>query len=445
MTIINERPILKVGLVFVILFLAAAGLVPTALGHGTEARYFQILNWKSEHIAKIFATNQPELEGSSHTPENLGRVIQVEGRSCLYGEIFVFDVDDNYAFDIDEPVELSVTYQSDVTTPFVVAYDKNGGTGTGLIRTNPVHTEKFPTVKFTLERARFAGEAAHHSDFALSAPDHGGMVVCDVHIQRSFKTKVPTAFGTIKLAVSDATTGIALPSRVGIYDSTGRAPLPSDNAVTLQRFADDLRSIDANARTFWPSQNRKIFYVDGAYETRVPIGTYEIVIGHGIEYRFYKSTIEVKKDEVTDVSAKLERWVNMPAEGWRSGDDHVHFTRDTVNDDSIWAFTAGEDVGVANILEMGNIIKVYFDQPKQWGKDSRYLRDGHFIVSGQESPRTGFFGHVIFHNIDHTIHLPTDEYFLYDKVFDGFKQEGASVGGFAHMGWDGRGRSAASF
>jgi hypothetical protein len=130
----------------------------------------------------------------------------------------------------------------------------------------------------------------------------------------------------------------------------------------------------------------------------------------------------------------------MPAEGWRSGDDHVHFTRDTVKDDSIWAFTAGEDVDVANILEMGNIIKVYFDQPKQWGDDSRYLRDDHYIVSGQESPRTGFFGHVIFHNIDHTIHLPTNEYFQYDKVFEEFKEEGSSVGGFAHMGWDARGR-----
>lgn len=430
----------KVLLVLFVLLIAAAVPVPTAFGHGTEARYFQILNWKSEHIAKIFATNQPELEGSSHTPENLGRVINVDGRSCLYGEIFVFDVDDSYAFDIDEPVELSVTYQASVTTPFVVAYDKNGGTGTGLFRTNTNHDEKFPTAKFTLDRARFAGEAAHQSDFAISAPGHGAVVVCDVHLQRSFKTRAPTGFGTIKLSVNDSATGTLLPSRVGIYDSTGRAPLPSDNAVMLQRFADDLRVIDANARTFWPSENRKIFYVDGNYEAKVPIGTYEVVVSHGIEYKFFKKTIEVRKDEVTDVSAKMERWVNMPAEGWRSGDDHVHFTRDNVKDDSIWAFTAGEDVDVANLLEMGNIIKVYFDQPTVWGKDDRYFRDGHFIVSGQESPRTGFFGHVIFHNISHTIHLPTDEYFQYDKVFEGFKQEGSTVGGFAHMGWDARGR-----
>jgi hypothetical protein len=438
--VIGKRPASKFALVFVIVFLAATGSVPIVYGHGTEARYFEILNWKSEHIAKVYATNQSEFSGVTVAPDALGKVIKVEGRSCLYGEIFVFDIDDNYAFDIDEPVDLSVTYQSDITTPFEVGYDKNGGTGMGLLKVNPVHNEKFPTAKFTLDRARFAGEAAHHSDFAIYAPGHGGLVVCDINIQRSFKTKTPAAFGTIKLSVNDGATGILLPSRVGIYDSTGRAPLPSDGAVMLQRFSDDLRAIDANTRTFWPSENRKIFYVDGTYETKVPIGTYEVVVSHGIEYKFYKKTIEVKKDEVTDVSAKLERWVNMPAEGWRSGDDHVHFTRDTLNDDSIWAFTAGEDIDVANILEMGNIIKVYFDQPKQWDKNGRYLRDDHYIVSGQESPRTGFFGHVIFHNIDHTIHLPTDEYFQCDKVFEGFKEEGSSVGGFAHMGWDGRGR-----
>ena len=438
----SERPAWKFFLVFfVIVFLAATGSVPIVYGHGTEARYFEVLNWKTEHIAKIFASNQPQLDGVPYfAPDILSKIIKVDGRSCLYGEVFVFDVDDSYAFDIDEPVDLSVTYESDVTTPFVVGYDKNGGTGMGLLRANVVHTEKFPTAKFTLDRARFAGEAAHHSDFALYSPSHGAMVICDLHLQRSFRTKAPTAFGTIKLSIHDGATGIPLPSRVGIYDSTGRAPLPSDSAVLLQRYSDDLRTIDANARTFWPSENRKIFYVNGSYETKVPIGTYEIVIGHGIEYRFYKKTIEVKKDEVTEVPAALERWVNMPAEGWRSGDDHIHVTRDNVKDDSIWAFTAGEDIGVANLLEMGNIIKVYFDEPKQWGKDSRYFRDEHFIVSGQESPRTGFLGHVIFHNIDHTIHLPTDQYFMYDKVFEEFKQEGSTVGGFAHMGWDGRGR-----
>ena len=65
----------------------------------------------------------------------------------------------------------------------------------------------------------------------------------------------------------------------------------------------------------------------------------------------------------------------------------------------LWGFVAAEDVHVGNLLEMGNIQNVYFKQPKAWGKASRFERDGHFIVSGQEAPRTGQFGHTIHFNI----------------------------------------------
>ena len=340
---------------------------PAAYGHGTEARYYQLINWKSDHIAKVFSTNQPELRGMPYfAPDVLAKVIQYQGRSCLYGEVFVFDVDDDYGFDIDEPVNLSITYASSVTTSFLVGYDMNGGTGTGLVNIKPDKSVPFPTATITLNRARFAGQAAHRSDFAFYAPGHGAMIICDMKMERSFKTKKPTEFGTLRLSLHDAATNISLPARVGIYDATGRAPLPSDQAVLLQRYSDDLRLIYANERNYWPSQNRLIFYVDGTYETKVPVGTYEIDVGHGLEYRFFKKTVEVKKNAVVDVDAKLERWVDMPAQGWHSGDDHVHLTRDTVKDDAIWAFTAGEDINVTNLLEMGNIIKVYFDQPKDW-------------------------------------------------------------------------------
>ncbi len=424
-----------------VLLLSALLSHTNAYGHGTEARYYQLVNWKADHIAKVLGTNQPELEGLPYfAPDILSKVIQYQGKSCLYGEVFVFDVDDSYAFDIDEPVQLNITYASAVTTSFQVGYDMNGGKGTGLLTVEPDKSQPFSTAKLTLDRARFAGQAAHHSDFGFYTPNHGAMIVCDVKVERSFKTKTPTEFGTIRLSLHDAATNMSLPARVGIYDSTGRAALPSDQAVMLQRYSDDLRLIYANERTFWPSPNRLIFYADGTYETKVPVGTYEIDVSHGIEYRFFKKTIEVQKDKVVDVDAKLERWADMPSEGWHSGDDHVHLTRDTVKDDSIWTFTAGEDIDVTNLLEMGNIIKVYFDQPKDWGTASRYERDGHYIVSGQESPRTGFFGHVIFHDIDHTVHLKTEEYFMYNKVFEAFKVNGNTVGGFAHYGWDNRGR-----
>jgi hypothetical protein len=211
----------------------------------------------------------------------------------------------------------------------------------------------------------------------------------------------------------------------------------------LQRFADDLRMLAANDRTFWPSENRQVFYADGTYEARVPVGKYELVASHGIEYRFHRSEIQVTKDQTTAVTVSMERYADMPAAGWYSGDAHIHVTRDEVADPQLWGFVAAEDVHVGNLLEMGNIQNVYFHQPKAWGKASRFERDGHFIVSGQEAPRTGQFGHTIHFNIDRPVHLKTDEYFLYHKAFQEVASQGG-ISGFAHMGWRGAGEAGNS-
>ena len=202
----------------------------------------------------------------------------------------------------------------------------------------------------------------------------------------------------------------------------------------LQRFADDLRMLAVNERTFWPSENRQAFYVDGTYEARVPVGTYELVATRGPEFKAWRGKLEVKKDKVTKSTVSLERYADLPAKGWYSGDAHIHVTRDEAADPTIWGFVAAEDVYVGNLLEMGNIAALHFKQPKEWGKASRFERDGHFLVSGQEDPRTGHFGHTIHHNLQQPIRPSADEYWLYHKVFEEARSQGG-VSGFAHMGW----------
>ena len=56
----------------------------------------------------------------------------IGGRSCLYGDLFAFDIDDRYAFDVDEPVDVTVMYAPDLTQPFTVAWDQNAGNGYGV-------------------------------------------------------------------------------------------------------------------------------------------------------------------------------------------------------------------------------------------------------------------------------------------------------------------------
>ncbi len=155
----------------------------------------------------------------------------------------------------------------------------------------------------TLDRARFAGRGVRGTDVAVGARD--GIALCDVSVERSGETRPPAAFGRLVLDVRDGDGGPAVPARVGLYDATGRAPLPSERALTIHRFTDEVRLLRVNARTAWPSDNRLAFYVDGRYESRLPAGEYELVVTRGPEYRSHRAMVDVRAGETSSVTVSL--------------------------------------------------------------------------------------------------------------------------------------------
>ena len=404
---------------------AGAGTVEA---HGSEARYVEMAPWQRDRFPRVLAVSRSELgtPGTRRTME----VRTIEGRACLVGALFALDVDDRYAFDIDEPVTLTLTYAAALTTPFVVGWDRNGGAGFGVTDALAPETGSvFASRTLTLDRARFAGRGVRHTDIAVSARD--GIALCDVSIERSGATQAPTQFGRLALDVRDGDGGPAVPARVGLYDATGRAPLPSDRALSIHRFTDEIRLLRVNARTFWPSANRLAFYVDGSYETCLPAGAYELVVTRGPEYRSHRRTIEIRPQETTSVTVSLQRYADLPARGWFSGDSHVHLMRDRAEDDAVWGQIAAEDLYVANLLEMGNIAGTHFRQPA-WGRAGRFERDGRVLVSGQEDPRTGQRGHTMHWNIERPVHEP-DSFFEYHEIFENTRRQGGLTG-YAHLG-----------
>ncbi len=400
----------------------------TVAGHGSEARYVEVAPWQRDRIPRVLAVSRTEL-GTPGTRRML-EVREIEGRSCLIGAAFALDVDDDYAFDIDEPVTFTLTYATGLTAPFVVGWDQNGGEGIGVTEELvPEPDGAFASTTLTLDRARFSGRGVRGTDIAIGARD--GIALCDVAIERSGTTQPPTSFGRLVLDVRDGDGGPEVPARVGLYDSTGRAPLPSERALSIHRFTDDIRLLRVNARTFWPSDNRLIFYVDGNYESRLPVGTYELVVTRGPEYQSHRGTVEIRADETTTVTVPLQRYADLRAAGWYSGDSHVHLMRDEPADDAVWGQIAGEDLYVANLLEMGNVTGTHFKQPA-WGRAGRYERDGRVLVPGQEDPRTGQRGHTMHWNIQRPVHEP-DSFFEYHEIFENTRAQGG-ITGYAHLG-----------
>ena len=203
-------------------FLASASLA----AHGSEARLVRELAWKKPRIARALAVNRSELglSGSKVPAE----VQTIAGQPCVVGPLVALDVDDQFAFDIDEAVDVTLTYATPMTTPFTVAWDRNGGDGYG------VSTEITPspgagphTVTLRLDRARFAGQGILKTDLAVGARG-GTIALCDIQLARTNTTAAPASFGQLRLEVKDGTTGA--PCRLASASTTrrGRTPLPSD-------------------------------------------------------------------------------------------------------------------------------------------------------------------------------------------------------------------------
>jgi hypothetical protein len=407
-------------------------LAPQLLISHPEARAIQEMPWHKEHFTHVLSVGYTQLGSAPNQTHADMRMI--DHQPCIVATMLGFDVDDSYAFNIDESVELTLTYSPGQTTaPFEVQWDRNGGEGHGLITVTPEPGVAKRTIKLKLDRARFAGQGTRGIDIAIGPGRNGRLALCDIAISRTWTTKLPESFGHLKLTVRDADTGTAMPVRAGIYDSTGRAPIPSESATLVQRFGDQIRLLPVATRAFWPSENRLAFYVNGEYNAPLPVGTYELVVTRGPEYRLYYGKFEVRKDDETAVGVALKRYADLPARNWISGDDHIHLGRDGVADRSVWQQVAAEDVHVGNLLQMGNITGTNFEQPA-WGAAGHYSQDDkHTLVSGQEDPRTGQLGHTIHENLKTPLHPNVGSYFVYHEVFEQSHKQGG-VSGYAHLG-----------
>jgi hypothetical protein len=208
-------------------------------------------------------------------------------------------------------------------------------------------------------------------------------------------------------------------------------PAPS-LAAAARRLAARLRDRGPEVNGS-PPPTRWMVYANGRYGVSVPPGTYEVIATRGPEYRHLRRRVEVAGSDVAPVELRFERWRDLPAEGWWSGDAHIHIARGDVGDEAALSIARAEDLHVANLLAMGNLGAQYFAQPG-YGPSGRVGRDDYNLVSGQEDPRTGRRGHTVHLNIAERAR-DVDRYFLYHELFARLRA-GGSVSGYAHVGSD---------
>ena len=172
--------------------------------------------------------------------------------------------------------------------------------------------EYFPTWSPDGERLAYARNggmpdqertADGNMGFGLYTVGRGGGAPQPVRIE-DYAWSEPT--GHVRVRVSDAD-GELLPSRIYLQGSDGRSYFPDGSYPRVVSVTEDY-----------------YFHTNGSFSVTLPVGTADLEVWRGFEYEPVQRTVDVRAREWTTLEVDMSRWIDMAAEGWYSGDNHIH-------------------------------------------------------------------------------------------------------------------------
>ncbi|MBI1786372.1 MAG: CehA/McbA family metallohydrolase [Acidobacteria bacterium] len=255
-------------------------------------------------------------------------------------------------------------------------------------------------------------------------------------------------YGVLRLTIADGETNSTVPARVTLRDGSGGYLVP-DSALAV--FGDcgkvpfhNWAPASAALQTSWgeyrgvrnPYKGSTDFYTAGTLATRLRPGRYWMRVEKGPEYGAAEQEFVIAAGQEQSVRSVLRRWIDLPAEGWYSSDDHLHIPRPSARlDPALAAWMQAEDIHVANLLQMGLARDVHLTPQRAFGPSSVYESGRTLLVGGQENPRTHVFGHSIILGGRTWIDFP-QAYLRYDLAWREAHRQGA-LAGYAHLGMAG--------
>jgi TolB protein len=203
--------------------------------------------------------------------------------------------------------------------------------------------------------------------------------------------------GQLRLTVTDRVSRHSSPARVSITGPDGRSYAPEE----AWRYADD--GFDRSEHKF----EYGYFHIAGPATVSVPPGPITLEVSHGPEYRVVRRTLNVTASSSLPVRVALERLADLPAEGWYSGDLHVHMNYGGAyrNTPARLAEQArAEDLHLVENLIVNKEGRIP-DQEYFSGRPDPVSASGTVIVHDQEY-HTSYWGHVGLLGLRHNVILP---------------------------------------
>ena len=129
-------------------------------------------------------------------------------------------------------------------------------------------------------------------------------------------------------------------------------------------------------------------YIDGTCQGWLPRGDVIADVARGFEYDPLRTKVRIEPGQ-RELTLRIKRWSNMNAEGWYSGDSHVHF----LSSQGAVTEAAGEDLNVVNLLQSqwGSL----FTNTEDFIGAPNVARSGDTIVYVSQENRQHVMGHLI--------------------------------------------------
>ena len=205
----------------------------------------------------------------------------------------------------------------------------------------------------------------------------------------------------------------------------------------------------------YPSRGRRLapdfffhnqIYRHSGESVLLPPGNYAVEYARGPEYRVKTQTVTIPNAETHQETFRLERWIHIAAEGWRSGDHHVHAAgcahyespTEGVTPEDMMRHILGEDLNVGCVLSWGPCWyyqKQFFDGKVHELSTDDYVMRYDVEVSGFPSSHAGHLSLLQLTEDDYRGVERIEEWPSWDlPVLQWAKEQGA-VTGFSHSGW----------
>ncbi len=200
------------------------------------------------------------------------------------------------------------------------------------------------------------------------------------------------ALHPVSVFVRDADTGEPIAARVHVRDGNGEYWPPAGHMknITTGWNEDVGGNVAIDGKTY--------AYIEPDFTLPVPEGSYEMEVHRGLEYEPLTLRFEVAASTVPTIEVRLQRWSNMQAQGWYSGDTHVHF----LDPLTMLSEMEGEDLNVINVLatKWGELIT----NVEHFTGGPSLLSEPEHIAYVNEETRHGFLGHTILLNLKRLVY-----------------------------------------